>query len=67
MNWTVKHIKKVEDFLTLFGDLILVKGQIAVEDAIKSLPYSPSEMDNWCDQWLSASGYERLHKSLSTH
>ena len=60
MKWSEKHIEKVEGFLTLFGDLVLIKGQIAVNDAIKALPYTPSEMDNWCEQWLSASGYPRL-------
>ena len=66
MNWTEKHIEQTMDYLLLFGDLILANGQTAVSDAIVSIPESPDEMNDWCDQWLTENGRSRLINKLST-
>lgn len=63
-KWKKKEIELVENYLTLKGDKIVISGQKKLKKAIKELPKNTSDMNDWCDKWLTEKGCKKLFKAI---
>ena len=63
-KWKKSEIVFIENYLTMNGDLVVNSGQNKLKKAIKDLPKNVSNMEDWCDKWLTEKGCKKLFKAL---
>jgi hypothetical protein len=63
-KWKKSEIVFIENYLTMNGDLVVKSGQKKLKKAIKDIPKNVSNMEDWCDKWLTEKGCKKLFKAL---
>ncbi len=62
-NWTDADIANARQYLIANGS-ILVADTDNVMSAVDAMPTAPSEMNGWCDDYLTADGKRKLLQAL---
>lgn len=58
------ELKKFQNHLMLFGDLMVKNGQNNLQDALNDLPFEPESMQEWCDKWLTVEGRKKMFRFI---